>query len=876
MAVTHDSRPVLERVPDLGDAPPGSPDERALAALWESEPGWRGWLGTVDHKRIGLRYIVTAFAFLLLGGVEALVMRIQLARPNATLLTPAQYDALFTMHGVTMIFLYALPVLSGFANYLWPLMLGSRDMAFPRLNAFSYWLFLFAGLFLYASFPLGAVPDGGWFNYVPLTSLDYSAGANIDIYALGMILLGISTTGGAANFVVTLLRMRAHGMSIDRLPIIVWGTLTASVANLVAVPSVSLAFFLLWLDRNAGTHFFDVAHDGRPLLWQHLFWMFAHPWVYVVVLPAMGIVSDALPTFCRRPLVAYEAVAVSTVATMLIGFEVWVHHMFATGIAPLALAFFGAASMLISIPSAVAVFAWIATIWTGRPVFRTPFLYFAGFVLMFVIGGVSGVMTAAVPLDWQLTDTYFVVAHLHYVLLGINVFPVLGGITYWFPKFTGRMMNERVGRWTFWVVLTGFNVGFFPMHVSGLLGMPRRIYTYPSGMGWDTSNLLTTIGSFVFGIGIVMFVINALVSARRGARAGDNPWGAPGLEWSVASPTPAYNFAVLPLIASRHPLWETRGEPRRSSLRVGYRLADGREALAVSPLAATPSAILKMPEDTCVPFVLSLLATAVFAAMLVRSPTLVGVAALGCAIALGAWLWPRRSLGQRAPAPERDGVPPPAPFTMHEPAAAAAPPAAPAPYGAPLPVGSCGKRAGGWWGVLTLVVTEAGLFGYLLFSYFYLQSQSAAPWPPEGMPKLGLAGVDTAVLLSSSVFVWLAERAVRAGRRPRAVAALAVALVLGVAFALVQLHEWREHPYGPTAHLYGSLYFTITGFHLAHVVAGLAILALLAGWTAAGFFDRERRVALSVGALYWHFVDFVWLFIFTVLYVTPYWLRRPG
>ena len=877
MAIARDL-PAPARVPDLGDAPPGSAHERALAALWESAPGWRGWLGTVDHKRIGLRYIVTAFAFLLLGGVEALVMRIQLARPNATLLTPAQYDALFTMHGVTMIFLYALPVLSGFANYLWPLMLGSRDMAFPRLNAFSYWAFLFAGLFLYASFPLGAVPDGGWFNYVPLTSLDYSAGANIDLYALGMILLGISTTGGAANFVVTLLRMRAHGMSIDRLPIIVWGTLTASVANLVAVPSVSLAFLLLWLDRNAGTHFFDVAHDGRPLLWQHLFWMFAHPWVYVVVLPAMGIVSDALPAFCRRPLVAYEAVAVSTVATMLIGFEVWVHHMFATGIAPLALAFFGAASMLISIPSAVAVFAWIATIWTGRPVFRTPFLYFAGFVLMFVIGGVSGVMTAAVPLDWQLTDTYFVVAHLHYVLLGINVFPVLGGITYWFPKFTGRMMNERFGRWTFWVVLTGFNVGFFPMHVSGLLGMPRRIYTYPPGMGWDTSNLVTTIGSFIFGIGIVMFVVNALVSARRGARAGANPWRAAGLEWSVASPAPVYNFAVLPLVASRHPLWETRDDARRTSVRVGYRLADGREALAVTPLAATPDAILKMPDDTCLPFVLALLATAVFAAMLVRSPALVCAAVAGCAIATAAWLWPRRTLWQRDEPPRREPAPaPPAAVPRpDEPLPAPVPHDAPAACLAPLPVGSCGERAGGWWGVITLVVTEAGLFGYLLFAYFYLQSQSAASWPPEGMPKIGLAAVNTVVLLSSSGFVWLAERAVQAGRRPRAVAALAVALALGTAFALVQLHEWRDHPYGPTAHLYGSLYFTITGFPLAHVVAGLAILALLAGWTAAGFFGRERRVALTVGGLYWHFVDIVWLFIFTALYVSPYWLRRPG
>ena len=337
--------------------------EARLREIWEARDGWRGWLSTVDHKTIGIRYLVTAFIFLIVGGIEALAMRVQLAQPNATLLTPEQYNQLFTMHGVTMIFLYALPVLSGFSNYLWPLVLGSRDMAFPRLNALSYWVFLFAGLFLYASFPLGLGPNAGWFNYVPLSSLTYDVGPNIDVYALGMVLLGMSTTVGAVNFFVTLLRMRAPGMSIDRLPVLVWGTLTASAANLLAVPSVSLAFSLLWLDRRIGTHFFDVTGGGgRALLWQHLFWMFAHPWVYVVVLPAMGIVSDGLPVFCRRPLVGYGPVAISTVATMVIGFGVWIHHMFATGIPPLALSFFGAASMVISVPSAVATFAWIATI----------------------------------------------------------------------------------------------------------------------------------------------------------------------------------------------------------------------------------------------------------------------------------------------------------------------------------------------------------------------------------------------------------------------------------------------------------------------------------------------------------------------------------
>ena len=510
-----------DRAPIIARATDESPSSATLRQSWEGRPGVGGWLATVDHKEIGKRYVVTAFIFLIIGGLEALVMRAQLARPNQTLLTPEQYSQLFTMHGVTMIFLYALPVLSGFSNYLWPLLLGSRDMAFPRLNAMSYWVFLFAGVFLYSSFPLGKAPDGGWFNYVPYASLAYNPGPNIDVYALGMVLLGISTTVGSINFVVTLARTRAPGMSINRVPVLVWGTVTASVGNLLAVPAVSLAFFLLWLDRQFGTHFFDILNGGRPLLWQHLFWMFAHPWVYAVVLPAMGIVSDALPVFCRRPLVGYTPVALSTVATMVIGFIVWIHHMFATGIPALALAFFGSASMVIAIPSAVATFAWIATIWTGRPVFKVPFLYFAGFVLLFVIGGVSGVMTAAVPLDWQLNDTYFVVAHLHYVLLGINVFPVIGGVVFWFPKFTGRLMSERFGKLTFWVLFIGFNLAFFPMHIAGLLGMPRRIYTYSGDMGWNTVNMITTIGSFVFAAGVLMFLADLVWSCKRGRVAGN-------------------------------------------------------------------------------------------------------------------------------------------------------------------------------------------------------------------------------------------------------------------------------------------------------------------------------------------------------------------
>jgi cytochrome c oxidase subunit I len=649
----------LSRVPEIGRVTPGSPTQLRLQKIWASEPGWRGWLSTVDHKIIGLRYIVTAFAFLLMGGVEALVMRLQLARPNATLLTPEQYNQLFTMHGVTMIFLYALPVLSGFSNYLWPLILGARDMAFPRLNAFSYWVFLFAGIFLYSSFPFGQGPNAGWFNYVPLSGLEYDTGPNIDIYALGMVLLGVSTTVGSINFIATLARMRAPGMSIDRVPVLVWGTLTASGGNLLAVPSVSLAFFMLWLDRQFGTHFFDVLNGGKPLLWQHMFWMFAHPWVYAVVLPAMGIVSDALPVFCRRPLVGYTPVALATVATMVVGFIVWIHHMFATGIPALALAFFGSASMVIAIPSAVATFAWIATIYTGRPVFKVPFFYFAGFVLLFVIGGVSGVMTAAVPLDWQLTDTYFVVAHLHYVLLGINVFPVIGGIYYWFPKFTGRMMSERLGKVGFAVLFIGFNVAFFPMHIAGLLGMPRRIYTYPADMGWNTVNLITSIGSFVFALGVLIFLIDLAWSYKRGPAAGDNPWDAPTLEWSIPSPPPPYNFATIPFVGSRHPLWERRlasdqgGHPL-SVLDEGYILDHGREALGTTALDGEPNIILKMPGDSYAPFFLGVFSTLIFAGMVLHAWWFAAVMLVASSLSVIVWLWPERGLLQREPHPVHD------------------------------------------------------------------------------------------------------------------------------------------------------------------------------------------------------------------------------
>src|SRR6201996_2604401 len=640
----------IERRPEIATA---NEAERArLQAIWENKPGLAGFLSSVDHKDVGIRYIVTAFIFLILGGIEALVMRVQLAKPEQSLLTPEQYNQLFSMHGMTMIFLYALPILSGFSNYLWPLLLGARDMAFPRLNAFSYWIYVGAGIFMYAGFAIGAGPNDGWFNYVPYASRQYNPGMNMDFYALGMIFLGISTSVGAANFIVTLMRTRAPGMSINRLPILIWGTLTASAANILVVPAVSLAFFLLWMDRQFGTHFFDVAEGGQPLLWQHLFWIFGHPWVYAIVLPAMGMVSDGLPVFCRRPIVGYTPVALSTVATMVLGFGVWVHHMFATGLPNLALSFFSGASIVIAVPSAVAVFAWLATIWSGRPVITTAFLFFSSMIALFVIGGVSGFMTGSLPVDWQLTDTYFVVAHLHYVLIGINVFPVVGALYFWFPKFTGRMLDERLGKWNFWTIFLGFNVGFLPMHLTGLWGMPRRVYTYPEGMGWDWLNMITSVGSLVFAVGVLLLLINVMKSRREGAVAGPNPWDASSLEWSVPSPPPPYNFTVIPHVASRHPLWEDRLDetPARSSLTEGYLLDHGRETIGTTPMDGDIDLILKMPEDSYAPLALTIAISAFFVALLLHWWWL---AAAGGLLTIGAiilWLWPEHDLGQTADA----------------------------------------------------------------------------------------------------------------------------------------------------------------------------------------------------------------------------------
>ncbi|MFI5227526.1 MAG: cytochrome c oxidase subunit I [Gemmatimonadales bacterium] len=607
---------------------------RRLTELWETPNTWLARLSTVDHKTLGKRYIYTAFVFFLFGGIEAVAMRTQLARPDSRLISPEAFNELMTMHGVTMMFLFVQPVLSGFSFYLTPLMVGARELAFPRLNSFSYFVFLLAGCLMYASFVMGGAPNAGWFNYTPLSSAVYDSGLNIDYYTTGLIFLGIATTAGSINSIVTILKLRAPGMSIDRMPLFLWSSLTISVAVIFAMPPLTVGLGFLELERQWHFVFFDPSRGGSPLLWQHLFWVFGHPWVYIVFLPATGMLSMVIPTFCRRPMIGHTFVALATVVTGLVGFGVWVHHMFATGLPQLSISFFSAASMTVSIPSAITIFAWVATMWYGRVVLATPMLFAIAFIVQFVIGGISGVMTAAVPFDWQVTDTYFVVAHIHYVLAGGTLFGVMAAIYYWYPKMYGRMLSESIGKISFWLMFVGFNVGFFPMHISGLLGMPRRVYTYSASSGLGALNMLSTVGVYLFAVGLLVSFWNVVRSARTGAEAGRNPWGAASLEWMTESPPEHFNFKHIPVVESREPLWD-------GGVHDGPAYDERRLTPRTSSLDAALETPIELPNDNLWPVAMSLVLLIAFIAVLARSWIWAVVGAAATLLMLARWMWPR-------------------------------------------------------------------------------------------------------------------------------------------------------------------------------------------------------------------------------------------
>jgi cytochrome c oxidase subunit I+III len=804
----------------------GTPAGRAraerLERIWQERPGVLGWLTTTDHKRIGLLYLFTSMVFFGAGGVEALLVRTQLIRPNNGLLGPQAYDEIFTMHGVTMIFLFVIPISTGaFGNYLLPLMIGARDMAFPRMNALSFWIFAASGLFMYTSVFIGSAPDAGWFDYVPLASKAFSPGPNIDFYCLGIIFNGISTTAAAVNFIVTTFKLRAPGMSLNRMPLFCFAILAVSFALIFALPPLTVATAFLELDRRIGTHFYDLAAGGDPLMWQHLFWIFGHPEVYIIILPAFGIATSIIPTFVRRRMVAFPLVAVAEILVAFIGFGVWAHHMFATGLPTATTVYFAAASLIVVIPSGIQLFAWLTTIVTGQPRFETPLLFIVGFIVFFIVGGLSGVMFAAIPFDQQTTDTYFVVAHFHFVIFGAAVFPLLGGLYYWFPKVSGRMYHEGVAKVSFWLAFVGSAVTFFPMHIVGLLGMPRRTYTYGPGMGWSGLNLLETLGAYVLAAGLILIVVNLLVSLRRGAPAGNDPFRGATLEWATSSPPPEYNFAVIPAISSPYPMWdaEDRKEDVRRAERGELVLDTGHETPATTVVDGVMDEVLDMPSESPWPIVFAGSLGMVFVFLLTGHVTTALVFVGACAVVLAAW---------------------------H--------------HGESGHIGPRGRAMpSGWWGMATFLATETALFGSLIGSYFYLRFTSPQ-WPQGGIapPSAALPLALTAGLVLSALPMLGASRAASRGRGRAAWLLLALAFAMQAAYLAVQVVSYVDdlNTFSPSTNAYGSIYFTLLGAHHAHVLVGL----LLNGWLLARLtrgLTAYRAIAVRAVALYWYVVSLV-------------------
>jgi cytochrome c oxidase subunit 1 len=615
---------------------------RQLADTWYVPRGIIGWFSVADHKTIGRRYIITAFCFFVFAGVLAALMRLQLAVPNNHFLGPDLYNQIFTVHGTMMMFLFAVPVMEAMGVYLVPLMIGTRNIAFPRLNAFSYYVYLFGGVMLVVTMLMNTAPDVGWFSYVPLAGPDYSPGKRADFWAQLITFTEVSALAVSVELVATIFKTRAPGMSLNRMPLFVWAMLITAFMVIFAMPTIVTCSSFLLLDRLVGTHFYNPAEGGDALLWQHLFWFFGHPEVYIIFVPALGIVSSIIAAFTWRPIFGYPAMVMSLVATGFIGFGLWVHHMFATGLPALGLEYFTAASIVIAIPDRDSDLLLDSVALAGTAAVHTPLWFVLGFFAIFVLGGLSGVTLASVPFDLQVHDTYYVVAHFHYVLLGGSVFPLIGGIYFWFPKFTGRMMDDGLGKWNFWLLFIGFNITFFPMHILGLEGMPRRVYTYPDNMGWNTLNLVASAGAVLLVLGGALFVYNVVRSYRWGLAASENPWGAETLEWSVSSPPPTYNFLHVPVVEGRCALWDRSADP---PIVTGIR-SDCREVLVTDVMDAEPVHKAEYPAPSIWPFLCAVLTSAFFIGS-IFTPWALPVAIVPLAVTLIGWFWPGKKKERR-------------------------------------------------------------------------------------------------------------------------------------------------------------------------------------------------------------------------------------
>ncbi|MFO7963048.1 MAG: cbb3-type cytochrome c oxidase subunit I [Desulfobacterales bacterium] len=772
---------------------------------WESPKGLIGWISDVNNRPLGIRYMAASLAFFLVGVVLALVMRTQLAVPENHMLTPGVYNRVFTMHGSTMLYLFAVPFIEGLGLYMIPLLIGSRDVAYPRLTNFGFWLFLFGGLVMYSSLLFGTVPDAGWTAYTPLSGSRFS-GKGLDFWLLGLSLIEIAGIGAAVEITITIFKFRAPGMAIQNMPLFIWAYVATGVMIIFAFTPLLIASLLLEMERTFGFRFFDPRLGGNSLLWQHLFWFFGHPEVYIIFLPATGVLSAIIPVLARRRMVAYKLVILAILVTAFVSFGLWTHHMFTSGLPDLPMLFFTAASFMIALASGTQVFAWIATLWGSRPRYTVPMLFILGFFFVFINGGMTGVMVATMPFDWQVHDTHFVVAHFHHVLIGGAVFPFLAGLYYWLPKFTGRIAQEIPGKIGFGLIFIGFNVTFIPMYIIGLLGMRRRVFTFPEELDVGTLNFVSTLGAYLLGIGFAVALLGLLWSAGRGRRADDNPWQGGTIEWSITSPPHPSGFIRPPVVRDRYPLWQPapddtlQEELVRTAEKLDSRPAKWRANLVTDITNGLPQAVQHLPGPTMLPFLTAVAFLTAAVSILGDSYMPAVIASVFAVILIGYWLTREPEIDPG----EADYL------TEH----------------LKLPLLSSGSRSVGWWAMLGMAAILFTVLAVLIYSYFYLRLYSAQ-WPQFGLPlpDLKISSAAYAALAAAGVLQVISFRMRRQKRRRPIIYVMAGIIVSGLCFAAGQWWSLASTPFSHSDNAYASIFFTINGFVLLTALTGTCITA---------------------------------------------------